>query len=673
MAALTEAAGKAEELKQNLEGAAAATGSVSDSAKQAKESIEEAKNEAENLRDVARNTSYSNFLESINVIKRGLLGITGIFKKAIAIPKAEREYQLRMEKLRRTLKYVDFGKWHDIDFAKMHLNELRKFDIAAQASGSTAKNVKALEYSMKKFGGTAQDALRWTKSMQSSLADMEWGGEGGALGQVAFEYGLDFTGNESQEDIDEKIANLLDTLPKRQQVRVAQMLGIDDANFKRLTDKDANGKLTLKKNQEEGLKEAEKTTSDKNLSSAKKTFEADQQASIAIEQQNIRYAVDNIGTILSSIQTSADKAYAENVKKLEDKTFQRYMERAQAQLTLTYAPLEHYISQFERIIGLLAAILDVVIAIKAFNALGGLGGIGKGAGGLLKRGGAAVLKWGENLLKWGGGLLGSAAGGATAVGIGMAASMMLPLKLINDDVERIEAYRNASPEEKKKMREKSSGKLLTKYFDQADATAKRKAAEGAAKLTADETAEGINARFNAVYKGVDLASDLSILFSKNFGFGGTTKAERALISERLKKLSPKAAASLLDDVNALDKRSVQNGGRTPRYLMDREQRKILEDRKNGVVLATEEADSALQTAGQNLSTANAGAAEMIGTTVQNAKKLETHDSYVFNVKDKNEAMGIYGDIQTAKDNVTPFAPNLGTQNASADADVPDVK
>lgn len=670
MAALTEAAGKAEELKQNLEGAAAATGSVSDSAKQAKESIEEAKNEAENLREVARNTSYNNFLGSINAIQRGLLAITGAIKKAIAIPKAEKEYQLRMEKLRRTLKYVDFGKWHDIDFAKMHLNELRKFDIAAQASGSTAKNVKALEYSMKKFGGTAQDALRWTKSMQSNLADMEWGGEGGALGQVAFEYGLDFTGNESQEDIDEKIANLLDTLPKRQQVRVAQMLGIDDANFKRLTDKDANGKLTLKKNQEEGLKEAEKTTSDENLSSAKKTFEADQQASIAIEQQNIKYAVNNIGTILSSILKSADMAYAENVKKLEDKTFQRYMERAQTQLALTYAPLEHYISQFERIIGLLAAILDVAIAIKAFQALGSLGGIGKGVGGLLKRGGAG-------LLKWGGRLLGGAGAGAVSVGAAMAAAMILPMKWLNDDCKEIEAYRRASPEEKKKMREAQKEKIggigLTKYFDQADATEKRKAAEAAAQPTANEVAEDINARFNAVYKGVDVASDLTDLFSKDAGFGGTTKAARALISERLKKLSPEDAASLLDDVNALDRRSVKNGGRTPRYLMDKEQRKILEDRRNGVVLATEEADAALQTAGQNLSTANAGAAEMIGQTVQNAKKLETHDSYVFNVKDKNEAMGIYGDIQTAKDNVTPFAPNLGTQNASADADVPDVK
>ena len=662
MAALTEAARKAEELKQNLEGAATATGSVSDSAKQARDSIEEAKNEAENLRDIARNTSYNNFLGSINAIKRGLLGITGFIKKAIAIPKAEQEYQLRMQKLRRTLRYVDFGKWHDIDFAKMHLNELRKFDIAAQASGSTAKNVKALEYSMKKFGGTAQDALRWTKSMQSSLADMEWGGEGGALGQVAFEYGLDFTGNESQEDIDEKIANLLDTLPKRQQVRLAQMLGIDDANFKRLTDKDANGKLTLKKNQEEGLKEAGKTTSDKNLSSAEKSFEADQRARIVIEQQNIKYAVDKIGTILSSIQTSADMAYAENVKKLEDKTFQRYMERAQAQLALTYAPLEHYISQFERIIGLLAAILDVIIAIRALSALGGLGGIAKGTGG--------------SLLKWGGSLLGSAAGGAAGVGAALASAMVVPMVLLDSECKEIAAYEKASPEEKKKMREAQKKKFfgtglggLTKHFDLIDEGLRRKAA----MPTADEIAADINARFNAVYEGVDMATELSVLFDDNSGFGGKTKEERALISECLKKLSSEDAASLLDDINALDRRSVKNGGRTSRYLMDREQRKILEDRKNGVVLATEEADAALQTASQNLSTANAGAAEMIGTTVQNVKKLETHDSYVFNVKDKNEAMGIYGDIQTAKDNVTPFAPNLGTQNASADADVPDVK
>jgi len=545
------------------------------------------------------------------------------------------------------------------DKFKKPMIELARLSFKAEGIGTSLHQVKALGEAMRQFGGDSRSAASHIENLQANIADIEWGGEGGGLGEVAMRYGLDIVpGADDANSINEKLHDLLGNLNAGQQLNVKRLLGLDDATFQLLKSND------YKKLMEEGNRRAEGQLKNDAENKAKEVNATDAARNAQEEQYGIQQSTQIFDTL-----KQLDQDIINRLQSLEK--YSGDIAKAEIKLEQGKALVDGIGSLIKAINGL-TTLLGAKSLLDIFGPKGNAGKAAKTAWNLGKSGLRGAWNIGKNVFRWGR----TAGMGGLALGAGMAYAMYKPMQLLDSDAKEIERYKKASPEEKKKMREaqkeKFGGLGLTKYFDQADAAEKRKKEEGDPvwKVRSQSRVDDAIAAYKNAEESGDIASSqlLDAWQRKGKGFDQRANASQ----EQLQKLnnfiaglSKSQAQDILDELNYTDAK-----GHKRNYDVDDSTMKLLRERAAEVERTAGRANGNMKEAGLNLATTERAASQSVrpSNVVQN--KTEYKDHIEVHVANPKEAEKTVREFQHRHDGEQTTTTSQGSSNAGIDMSEP---
>lgn len=535
------------------------------------------------------------------------------------------------------------------DKFKKPMIELARLSFKAEGIGTTLHQVKALGEAMRRFGGDSRTAASHIENLQANLADIEWGGEGGGLGEVAMRYGLDIVpGADDANSINEKLHNLLGNLNAGQQLNVKRLLGLDDATFQLLKSNDYARLMEIGNGRAAGQL--------KNDAESKAIAVNDQDAARGAQEQ--QYGIQQS----TSIYDSLIQYYQDIIDRLKS------IESISGDLAKAEIKLE----QGKALLDAIASLIKALNGLSMLLGAQGLPDISGPKGKTSAKVAKTAWKFVKHLFELG--MLLKL--GPVALGVGMAYAMYKPMQLLDSEVKEIERYKNASPEEKARMREEQKKKFgkqgLTKYFDMADAAKERMRKEGGPAWkprSQSRVDDAISAYRNAEASG-DIASSALLDAWQTRGRGYDKRANAS--QEQLEKLnnfiaglSKSQAQEILDELNLTDAK-----GRKRDYDVDSSTMKLLQERAGLVESAAGKANDNMKEAGVNLATTESAASQSVhpGNVVQN--KTEYKDHIEVHVDSPKEAQETVREFQHRHDGEQGATASFDPSNAGVDMSEP---